>query len=149
MNLYKVIFYYIGIIVVCIIFIKMTYEFVTKKYKKKLPKRDSNKNNKIQYFQMCFWLIGIFFSGLCVFTIGVSGMKDLPFVLKNQYPYAIGEIVEVRKTSHGDFSVIIENEITNEKIDIGFLRKNLKEGEKVEVYYLPHLKIGSIYKIKN
>ena len=52
------------------------------------------------------------------------------------------------KTSHGDFSVIIENEITKEKLDIGFIHKNLKEGEKVEVYYLPNLKIGSIYKIQ-
>lgn len=52
------------------------------------------------------------------------------------------------KTSHGDFTVIIENEITREKVDIGFLHKNLKEGEKVEVYYLPHLKIGSVYKIQ-
>ena len=40
------------------------------------------------------------------------------------------------------------NEITKEKLDIGFIHKNLKEGEKVEVYYLPHLKIGSIYKIQ-
>ena len=52
--------------------------------------------------------------------------------------------MEVDKTSHGDFSVIIEDEITKEKIDIGFLHKSLKEGEKVEVYYLPHLKIGSV-----
>ena len=82
------------------------------------------------------------------FTIGISGLRDLPFVLKNQYPHAIGQIVEVDKTSHGDFSVIIEDEITKEKIDIGFLHKSLKEGEKVEVYYLPHLKIGSVYKIQ-
>ncbi|MFQ6950678.1 hypothetical protein [Mediterraneibacter gnavus] len=149
MNIYKVIFYYIGIIVVFIIFVKMTYEFVTKKYKKKLSNKNLSKNPKIKCFQMCFWLIGICFSGLCVFTIGISGMKDLPFVLKNQYPYAIGKIVEINKTSHGDFSIIVEDEITNKKIDIGFLHKDLKEGEKVEVYYLPHLKIGSVYKLEN
>ena len=53
------------------------------------------------------------------------------------------------KTSHGDFSVIIENEITKEKLDIGFIHKNLKEGEKVEVYYLPHLKLVAYIKYNN
>ena len=57
--------------------------------------------------------------------------------------------MEINKTSHGDFSIIVEDEITNKKIDIGFLHKDLKEGEKVEVYYLPHLKIGSVYKLEN
>ena len=136
MNICKVVFYYIGILTVSIVFVKMLYELVTKKYKKKLIMDDillHCRNN---------------FSGICVFTIGISGLKDLPFVLKNQYPHAIGQIVEVNKTSHGDFSVIIEDEITKEKIDIGFIHKSLKEGEKVEVYYLPHLKIGSVYKIQ-
>ena len=55
-------------------------------------------------------MVGIIFLGICVFTIGVSGVRDLPFVLRNQYPYMIGKIVEV--------------------------------------YYLPHLKIGSVYKIQ-
>ena len=126
MNIYKVIFYYIGIIIVCIVFINMLYNLVTKKYKEKLSKEQLSKNPKIQYFQTCFYIAGIIFSGICVCTIGVSGIRDLPFVLKNQYP----------------------NEITKEKLDIGFIHKNLKEGEKVEVYYLPHLKIGSIYKIQ-
>ena len=148
MNIYKVIFYYIGIIIVCIVFINMLYNLVTKRYKEKLSKEQLSKNPKIQYFQTCFYIAGIIFSGICVCTIGVSGIRDLPFVLKNQYPHVIGKIVEVDKTSHGDFSVIIENEITKEKLDIGFIHKNLKEGEKVEVYYLPHLKIGSIYKIQ-
>ena len=30
MNIYKVIFYYIGIIIVCIVFINMLYNLVTK-----------------------------------------------------------------------------------------------------------------------
>ena len=72
----------------------------------------------------------------------------LAAALSSLMSVVIGKIVEVDKTSHGDFSVIIENEITKEKLDIGFIHKNLKEGEKVEVYYLPHLKIGSIYKIQ-
>ena len=42
------------------------------------------KNPKIQYFQTCFYIAGIIFSGICVCTIGVSGIRDLPFVLKNQ-----------------------------------------------------------------
>ena len=148
MNICKVVFYYIGILTVSIVFVKMLYELITKKYKKKLVMDDSRKNTKIQYFQILFYIVGIIFSGICVFTIGISGLRDLPFGLKNQYPHAIGQIVEVDKTSHGDFSVIIEDEITKEKIDIGFLHKSLKEGEKVEVYYLPHLKIGSVYKIQ-
>ena len=30
MNVYKVIFYYIGIVLVCIVFVRMFYELVTK-----------------------------------------------------------------------------------------------------------------------
>lgn len=148
MNVYKVIFYYIGILTVCGVFVHMLYQFITKKYKEKLSQEQLHKNPRIQQFQTAFYIGGIVFSGLCVFTIGVSGIRDFPFVLKNQYPHVRGEIVEVDKTSHGDFSVIIENDITKEKLDIGFIHKDFKEGEKVEVYYLPHLKIGSVYKIQ-
>ena len=80
MNLYKVIFYYIAIIVVCIVFVKMLYELVTKKYKMKLNPDYVNKNPRVQYFQTAFWILGVIFSGICVFTIGVAGLKDLPFV---------------------------------------------------------------------
>ena len=96
---------------------------------------------------MLLYCRNYFFGDMCLYNWSIR-IRDLPFVLKNQYPHVIGKIVEVDKTSHGDFSVIIENEITKEKLDIGFIHKNLKEGEKVEVYYLPHLKIGSIYKIQ-
>ena len=107
MNVCKVLFYYIGIIIVCAVFVKMLYDLVTKKYKKKFSMEDLQENPKIQYFQIFFYIVGIIFLGLCVFSIGISGLRDLPFVLKNQYPHAIGEIVEVDKTPHGDFSVII------------------------------------------
>ena len=80
MNIYKVIFYYIGIIIVCIVFINMLYNLVTKKYKEKLSKEQLSKNPKIQYIKTCFYIAGIIFSGICVCTIGVSGIRDLPFV---------------------------------------------------------------------
>ena len=56
MNIYKVIFYYIGIIIVCIVFINMLYNLVTKKYKEKLSKEQLSKNPKILYFQTCFYI---------------------------------------------------------------------------------------------
>ena len=148
MNVYKVIFYYIAIVVVCIVFVRMLYELVTKKYRMRLNSDYVKKNPKIQYFQTTFWILGVIFSGICAFTIGVAGLKDLPFVLKNEYPHVMGRVVEVDKTSHGDYSVIIEDEITKEEVDIGFVHKILRKGEKVEVYYLPHLKFGSVYKIQ-
>lgn len=80
MNVYKVIFYYIGIVLVCIVFVRMFYELVTKKYRMRLNSDYVNKNPKIQYFQIIFWILGVIFSGICVFTIGVAGLKDLPFV---------------------------------------------------------------------
>lgn len=82
MNVYKVIFYYIAIVVVCIVFVRMLYELVTKKYRMRLNSDYVNKNPKIQYFQTTFWILGVIFSGICVFTIGVAGLKDLPFALK-------------------------------------------------------------------
>ena len=66
MNICKVVFYYIGILTVSIVFVKMLYELVTKKYKKKLVVDDSRKNTKIQYFQIFFYIVGIIFSGICV-----------------------------------------------------------------------------------
>ena len=54
MNICKVVFYYIGILTVSIVFVKMLYELITKKYKKKLVMDDSRKNTKIQYFQILF-----------------------------------------------------------------------------------------------
>lgn len=80
MNVYKVIFYYIGIVLVCIVFVRMFYELVTKKYRMRLNSDYVNKNPKIQYFQIIFWILGVIFSEICVFTIGVAGLKDLPFV---------------------------------------------------------------------
>ena len=38
------------------------------------------------------------------------------------------------------FLLLIEDEITKEKIDIGFIHKSLKEGEKVEVILFATLK---------
>lgn len=48
MNVCKVLFYYIGIIIVCTVFGKMLYDLLTKKYKKKFSMEDLQKNPKIQ-----------------------------------------------------------------------------------------------------
>lgn len=69
MNICKVVFYYIGILTVSIVFVKMLYELITKKYKKKLVMDDSRKNTKIQYFQILFYIVGIiFFGNMCFYN---------------------------------------------------------------------------------
>jgi NADH:ubiquinone oxidoreductase subunit 6 (subunit J) len=73
MNIYKVIFYYIGIIIVCIVFINMLYNLVTKKYKEKLSKEQLSKNPKIQYFQHAFILQELFFRGYVFVQLEYQG----------------------------------------------------------------------------
>lgn len=128
-------------------FINMLYNLVTKSIKRNYLRNSYLKIPKYNISKHAFILQELFFGDMCLYNWSIRD-KRFTICFKNQYPHVIGKIVEVDKTSHGDFSVIIENEITKEKLDIGFIHKNLKEGEKVEVYYLPHLKIGSIYKIQ-
>ena len=91
MNICKVVFYYIGILTVSIVFVKMLYELVTKKYKKKLVMDDSRKNTKIQYFQILFYIVGIIFSEICVFTIGKYSLQGT-----TQGRYLTGGVPPVR-----------------------------------------------------
>ena len=73
MNIYKVIFYYIGIIIVCIVFINMLYNLVTKKYKEKLSKEQYLKIPKYNISKHAFILQELFFRGYVFVQLEYQG----------------------------------------------------------------------------
>ena len=132
MNLYKVAFFYICEIIGLIIFIHTVYELVTGKYAKKIgnPVTEEQKRKSKKY--------GLY---------GILALLDLPYVLRNEYPCTVGTVTEVDDGSQGDVSIIIEDDVSKEEIEIVLIYKEIREGERVKAYYLPHMKIGTVYRV--
>ena len=68
-------------------------------------------------------------------------------MLRNEYPYTVGTVTEVDDGSQGDVSIIIEDDVSKEEIEIVLIYKEIREGERVKAYYLPHMKIGTVYRV--
>lgn len=78
---------------------------------------------------------------------GILALLDLPYVLRNEYPCTVGTVTEVDDGSQGDVSIIIEDDVSKEEIEIVLIYKEIREGERVKAYYLPHMKIGTVYRV--
>jgi hypothetical protein len=148
MNLYKVAFFYICEIIGLIIFIHTVYELVTGKYAKKIgnPVTEEQKRKSKKY-QFGFYLFAAILLGFVNGLYGILALLDLPYVLRNEYPYTVGTVTEVDDGSQGDVSIIIEDDVSKEEIEIVLIYKEIREGERVKAYYLPHMKIGTVYRV--
>ncbi len=148
MNLYRVALYYASVIVGLIIFIHTVYELITGKYAKKIEGPVTEKQKRMaKKMQLGFNLFVAILLGVMLGMYGKYVLLDLPYVLKNEYPCTVGTVTEVDKGTQGDISIIVKDDTSKKETEIILIYKEIREGERVKAYYLPHMKIGTVYRV--
>ena len=148
MNLYRVTLYYASVIVGLIIFILTAYRLVTGKYAKEIKGPVTEKQKRMaKKMQLVFYLFAAILLGVMLGMYGTCALLDLPYVLRNAYPCTVGTVTEVDKGTQGDISIIIKDDASKEETEIVLIYKEIREGERVKAYYLPHMKIGTVYRV--
>ncbi len=148
MNLYRVTLYYASVIVGLIIFILTAYRLVTGKYAKEIKGPVTEKQKRMaKKMQLVYYLFAAILLGVMLGMYGTCALLDLPYVLRNEYPCTVGTVTEVDKGTQGDISIIIKDDASKEETEIVLIYKEIREGERVKAYYLPHMKIGTVYRV--
>ena len=148
MNLYRVTLYYASVIVGLIIFILTAYRLVTGKYAKEIKGPVTEKQKRMaKKMQLVFYLFAAILLGGMLGMYVTCALLDLPYVLRNEYPCTVGTVTEVDKGTQGDISIIIKDDASKEETEIVLIYKEIREGERVKAYYLPHMKIGTVYRV--
>lgn len=78
-----------------------------------------------------------------VMTLSFPAALDFPYVLKGDYLYVNGTVIKVINNSK-DNTIIIRDRNSKKEVSIYYVFSNYEEGEEVNAYYLPHMKIGTI-----
>lgn len=124
------------------------YQLFTGKYAKEVrgPVTEKQKR-RVKKMQFGFYLFAAIFLGFVNGLYGILALLDLPYVLRNEYPCTVGIVTEVDEGAQGDISIIIEDDVSKEETEIVLIYKEISEGERVKAYYLPHMKIGTVYRV--